>query len=118
MKIHKTSTIYQSNFLLTKDNREEKKLINQNKSSISNKQLEYPKIHPVRLPLFEYPPIPEINFCIAITIGSIIYGWYCVYSASQKYTFKIGDAASIGVLPFFGARFKVPLNISFLLEII
>lgn len=61
----------------------------------------------LRTPLFEYPAIPEINLCIITTIGAIIYGWYCVYQASQKYTFKIGDAASISVLPLFGQRFKV-----------
>ena len=36
-------------------------------------------------PIFEYPALPEIKLCFAIAIGTIIYGWYCVFNASQKW---------------------------------
>lgn len=38
-----------------------------------------------RAPIFEYPPLPEIKICLIITIATISYGWYCVFTSSQKW---------------------------------
>lgn len=60
-----------------------------------------------RSPIFEYPALPEMKLCYAVVFCAMIYAWYCVYSASTKWQFKIGHAASITRLPFIGPRFKV-----------
>ncbi|KAH7729689.1 HHAT-1 protein [Aphelenchoides avenae] len=63
-----------------------------------------------RSPIFEYPALPEMKLCYAVVFCAMIYAWYCVYSASTKWQFKIGHAASITRLPFIGPRFKDETN--------
>ena len=60
-----------------------------------------------RRPIFLYPALPEIKLCLAVTIGTIAYAWYCVYTASTKFQFKIGHMASVHDLPIVGSRFRV-----------
>ena len=38
-----------------------------------------------RVPVFEYPPLPEAKLCFAIAIGTIAYGWLCTFTASQRW---------------------------------
>jgi hypothetical protein len=66
-----------------------------------------------RPPLFEYPALPknEIRVYCLVTAAAIFYGWYCVYNASTKWTFKVGHLASVTDLPLFGRRFKVGVSI-------
>jgi len=54
-----------------------------------------------RVPLFRYPalPTPEIWLCFAVTIGAVVYGWRCVWSASQRFHFRYGHPASYRELP-------------------
>ncbi|KAI1726701.1 MBOAT, membrane-bound o-acyltransferase family domain-containing protein [Ditylenchus destructor] len=60
--------------------------------------------------IFDYPALPEIKICFVITVCAVIYGWWCVYSVSKRYQFKIGSIATLNVLPYFGARFKDQSN--------
>lgn len=60
-----------------------------------------------RAPIFEYPALPEVRLCYAVVFCAMVYAWYCVYTASTKWQFKIGHAASITRVPFIGPRFKV-----------
>uniref|UniRef100_A0A0K0EDZ1 Protein-cysteine N-palmitoyltransferase Rasp n=1 Tax=Strongyloides stercoralis TaxID=6248 RepID=A0A0K0EDZ1_STRER len=59
-----------------------------------------------RIPLFIYPPLPEIKICFFVTFTSLIYGWYNVYKASTKFQFQIGHPAVMSYLPFIGERIK------------
>ena len=65
--------------------------------------------HKKRAPLFEYPPLPplEIGYYCLVTAIALFYAWWCVWSASTRWSFRIGHIARIVDLPIFGRRFKV-----------
>uniref|UniRef100_A0A1I7WE48 Acyl_transf_3 domain-containing protein n=1 Tax=Heterorhabditis bacteriophora TaxID=37862 RepID=A0A1I7WE48_HETBA len=53
-----------------------------------------------------YPALPEIKLCYAVTISTMIYAWYGVFRASQNYQWKIGDYGMMSSLPFIGPIMK------------
>lgn len=57
--------------------------------------------------LFEYPALPEIKLCFAVTIGTMLYAYYGVYLASEGYQWKYGDYGVMQQLPLFGEKIKV-----------
>ncbi|CAI5441952.1 unnamed protein product [Caenorhabditis angaria] len=44
-----------------------------------------------RKSLFEYPKLPEVPICFAVTVCTMSYAWYCVYIASQNYEWSMSD---------------------------
>ena len=68
------------------------------------------KVRGVRAPLFEYPPLPEIRLCFLVTVGTIAYGWYSVFVASQRWISKIDAIPNPTNFPLIGPRFKDESN--------
>uniref|UniRef100_A0A914HT95 Uncharacterized protein n=1 Tax=Globodera rostochiensis TaxID=31243 RepID=A0A914HT95_GLORO len=65
-----------------------------------------------RPPLFRYPALPRFEMALywAIALTTVGYAWYCVWSASHKWEFRMGQPASVQEFPFVGMRFKDESN--------
>ena len=57
--------------------------------------------------LFNYPPLPEIKLCYAVTVLTMAYAYWGVYEASQNFKWSIGDYGIWSNLPLIGGRMKV-----------
>ncbi|VDK44822.1 unnamed protein product, partial [Cylicostephanus goldi] len=65
-----------------------------------------PKVPAPRV-TFHYPALPEIKLCYTITFGALAYGIFCIYQASKKFVWNVGDYAVLSSLPFIGPVMKV-----------
>lgn len=83
-------------------------LLSNNQEQLENKNKPKKNVAENRKVLFEYPSLPEIKFCFLVVICTLIYAWYCVFQASQRWAkFRLSENVPLKEFPFFGKRFKV-----------